>query len=90
MELQRHLGRKLMIESNGTIEKMRKTALSRRQLASMAGAVVSAASLGAQQSSPGGRDMLKEQRDSNAEALAELQKVSLSPADEPIFRLVVR
>jgi hypothetical protein len=46
--------------------------------------------LAAQQSAPAGRDLLKEQREANAKALAALEEVALTPSDEPIFRLVVK
>lgn len=63
---------------------------SRREWASLAGIAATAAPLAAQQSAPAGRDLLKEQREANAKALAALEEVALTPSDEPIFRLVVK
>jgi hypothetical protein len=47
-------------------------------------------SLAAQQPAPAPRDLLEEQREDSRKAIAEMRKVRLDPADEPIFRLVVR
>ena len=71
-------------------EKAKRTGYSRRQWASIAGAVATAAPLAAQQSAPAGRDLLKERREANAKAIAALEEFALTPSDEPIFALVVR
>lgn len=68
----------------------KRTGYSRREWASIAGAVVTASPLTAQQDASAGRDMLKEQREANVRAIAALQEVVLTPFDEPIFGLVVR
>lgn len=66
------------------------TALTRRQWTSLLGVVAGSASLAAQQPAPASRDLLAEQREAANEAIAEMKKVKLDPADEPIFGLVVR
>lgn len=66
------------------------TTLTRRQWTSLLGVAAGSASLSAQQAATPSRDLLAEQRETANEAIAEMKKVRLSPADEPIFRLVVR
>lgn len=71
-------------------EKTIQRQISRREWASLAGIVATAAPLVAQQSAPVGQDLLKEQREANAKAIAALEEVALTPSDEPILRLVVK
>lgn len=71
-------------------EKAPQPQYSRREWASLAGIVATAVPLAAQQSAPVGRDLLKEQREVNAKAIAALEAVALTPSDEPILSLVVK
>mgnify|MGYP001031794500 CR=1 FL=1 len=62
---------------------------SRREWTSLASAFAAAAPLAAQEAAPVGRNLLEERREANAKAIAALERVALTPADEPIFGLVV-
>ncbi|MCL4783290.1 MAG: hypothetical protein KJZ70_09675 [Bryobacterales bacterium] len=62
---------------------------SRREWTSLAGAFAAAAPLAAQEAAPAGRDLLKERQDDFARRAVALEKFPLTPADEPIFALVV-
>lgn len=69
--------------------------LSRREWTALAGTLVGGVELAAgnataQQSAAAGRDHLAEQRESIRQDIAELRKIELDYAEEPIFALVVR
>lgn len=68
----------------------RPSSLTRRQWTAVLGIAAGNLSLAAQQPAPAPRDLLEEQREDSRKAIAEMRKVRLDPADEPIFRLVVR
>lgn len=70
--------------------KARRNGYSRREWASLAGAIATAAPLAAQEAAQTGRDPLTEHREANAKAASALEAVPLTPSDEPIFGLVVR
>ncbi len=63
---------------------------SRREWASLAGTIATVAPLAAQEAPNPERDMLKRHLESNARAASAMEAVALTPADEPIFGLVVR
>ena len=62
---------------------------SRREWTTLAGSLAAAAPLAAQEAAPAGRDLLQERRDGLARTTAALERVPLTPSDEPIFGLVV-
>ena len=62
---------------------------SRRQWTALAGTFAAAVPLSAQEAAPANRDMLQERRDGMAGTAAALERVPLTPSDEPIFGMVV-
>lgn len=70
-------------------DKARKNRYSRRELASLA-SVLAPAALAAQQPARNEADLLQRRKNGVAGAAAELEKTPLTPADEPMFALILK